>query len=137
MDNSIQSPLTTNKPKDKTDVPNERQISLDILVETLKGFNILTLQSTISDSADDHSDQNDAESDPKIDQVVATHTSDGNERKVTATDSTKVNSPHKLLTNRKIPSNIPAVIPAVKQMTADRVAISGRAFHAVCAVVGI
>ena len=97
----------------------------------MKGFNILTLQSTINDSTDYHSDKNDAKSDPKSDQVVATHTSDGNKRKVTATDTTKGNSPHKLLSNRLIPEIITAVIPPVNQTTADRVAVSGRTLHVV------
>ena len=130
-DTFIQSSVTTNTPREKTDVPHERRIYLDSLTETLKGFNRLTLQSTISVSADDHSDKNDAEIDPKSDQVVATHTSDGKKRKVTATDTTKGNSPYKLLTNRKIPAIIPSVIPLVNQMTADGVATSGRAFHEV------
>ena len=73
------------------------------------------LQSTINDSVDYHSNKNDAESDPKRDQVVATHTCDGNERKVTATDTNKGNYPHKLLTNQKIPEIIPAVTLPVNQ----------------------
>ena len=96
MDNFIQSPITTNTPRETIYVTNERRISLDSLKETLKGFNTLTLQSTISNSADDHSEKNDA----KSDQVVATYTGDGNERKIIATDTTKRNSSHKLLTNR-------------------------------------
>ena len=73
---------------------------MDSLTETLKGFNILTLQSTINDSADDHSNKNVLESDPKIDQLVAIHASDEKKRKTTDTDTTKGNSPQKLLTNR-------------------------------------
>ena len=76
MDNFIQSPVMTNTPRRKTEFPNERRISLDKLEETLKGFNRLTLQSTINDYADYHSDKNDAERDPKSYHVVATHTSD-------------------------------------------------------------
>ena len=78
--------------------------------------------------------KNDAKSDPRSDQVVDTHTSDGNERKVTATDTTKGNSPHKLLTNQEIPAIIPAIIPLVNQTTADTFAISGSSLHAVHAV---
>ena len=78
MDNFIQSPVTTNTPIEKTKVPNERRISSDSLAETIKLFNRLMLQSIINDYADYYSDKNDAESDPKTDQVVATHTSDGN-----------------------------------------------------------
>ena len=76
MDTFIQSPVTTNTPRKKTDVPNERRISSDILAETIKIFNILTLQSTTNNYADDYSDKNDAEIDPKRDQLVATQTSD-------------------------------------------------------------
>ena len=43
-DTFIQPPVTTNTPREKTDVANERQISSDSLTETLKGFNRLTLQ---------------------------------------------------------------------------------------------
>ena len=46
----IQSPVTTNTPRNKIDVSIERSISSDSLTETLKGFNRLTLQSTIIDS---------------------------------------------------------------------------------------
>ena len=99
-DNLIQPPVTTNAPREKTDVANERQISSDILTETIKGFNRLTLQSTINDSADDHSNKNFAKSDPKSDPLVTTHTSDRKERKITDTDTTNGNSPHTLLTNR-------------------------------------
>ena len=79
-DNFIQPPVTTNTPRKKTDVADERKISSDSLAETIKLFYILTLQSTINDSADYHSDKNNAKSHPKINQVVATHTSDGKER---------------------------------------------------------
>ena len=89
----------------------------------ITGFNRLTLQSTINDSAENHSNQNDAESDPKSDQLVATHTSDGKERKMTDTDTTKVNSPHKLLTSREISVIIPVVIPLVKKTTVDGIAV--------------
>ena len=53
-DTFIQPPVTTNTPRDKIDVENERRIYSDSLTETLKGFNILTLQSKINDSTDDH-----------------------------------------------------------------------------------
>ena len=64
-----------------------------ILEETLKGFKILTLHSTIKYSAYYNSDEDDTESDPKIDPLVATHTSDGNKRKLTDTDTTNINYP--------------------------------------------
>ena len=41
-----------------------------------------------------------AESDPKSDPLVDTHTSDGKKGKITDTDTTKGNYPHKLLTNK-------------------------------------
>ena len=59
------------------------------------------------------------------------HTGNGNKRKVAATDNTKGNSPHKLLTNQTIPKIITAAMPPVNQTTADGSAKSGRTFHAV------
>ena len=126
-----QSPIMNNTKGEIADVTSERQISSDILAETIKVFNRLTLLSTIKDSADYHSEKNDAERDTKSDQVVATHTSDGKKRKVTDTDATNVNFPHKLLINRIIPDIIPVVIPPVHQTTADGVAASGETLHAV------
>ena len=130
----IQSPVTTNTPRKKIDVPNGGRISLESLTETTKGFNRLTLQPTINDSSYYNSDKDDAKSNPKRNQVVGTDTSDGNERKVTATDTTKGNSAHKLITNQKIPAVILAVIPPVNQTNADGVATSGSNLHAVHAV---
>ena len=63
--------------------------------------------------------------------MVATHTSEGKERKVTDTDTTKGNSPHKLSINRLIPEITPVVITLVNQTTADGVAASGGTLHAV------
>ena len=60
-DTFIQPPVTTNAPREKTDVSKERQISSESLTETIKGFNRLTLQSKINNSADDHSNKNVAE----------------------------------------------------------------------------
>ena len=91
----------------------------------------MPLQSKINNSADNHSDKYDAKSDPKSDQVVATHISDGKEIKVTDTDTTKGNSPHKLLINRIIPEINPVVILTVNQTTVDRVAASGGTLHEV------
>ena len=107
---------------------------MDSLVETLKLFNRLTLQSTINDFEDDHSNKNVAESNPKSYQLVATHTSDGKKIKITDTDTTKVNSPHKLLTNREIPDIIQVAILSFNQTTVDGVDTSERALHAVCAI---
>ena len=99
-DTFIQPPVTTNTQRDKTKVANERRISLGSLTEMLKGFNRLTLQSTINDSADDHYNKNVAKGDQKSDPLVDTHTSDGKKEKIADTDTTKGNSAHKLLTNR-------------------------------------
>ena len=44
----------------------------------MKVFKLLTLQSTINNSEYYNSEENVAESDPKSDPLVATHTSDGN-----------------------------------------------------------
>ena len=70
------------------------------LTEMLKGFNTLTLQSTIKDSADDHSDKNVTKSYQKSDPLVDTHTSDRKKEEIADTDTSKGNSAHKLLTNR-------------------------------------
>ena len=84
----IQTPITTNTPREKTDVENERRISSDSLIETIKGFNKLTLDSTINNSADDPLKKI-AKRDPKRDALVATHTSDVNERKLLILTLTK------------------------------------------------
>ena len=48
MDNFCrQSPVTTNTQGEIANVTNERRIYLDILAETIKLFNGLTIQSTI------------------------------------------------------------------------------------------
>ena len=70
---------------------SERGNTLGALAETLKG---LTLDSTIKDYAYYNSDEDDTEGDPKIDPLVATHTSERKERKATDTDTTNGN-PHK------------------------------------------
>ena len=57
------------------------------MAKTINGFNELTIQSTINDSAYYDSEEYDAESDPNSDPKVSTYT-------------TKRNYPHKLLTNR-------------------------------------
>ena len=38
-DTFVQPPVTTNAPREKKDVENERRIALEILTETIKGFN--------------------------------------------------------------------------------------------------
>ena len=77
----------------------------------------MTLQSTINVSTDDHSNKHVAKNDPKSNQLVYTHTRSGKEGKITDTDSTKGNYPHKLLTNREIPAIIQGIIPPVNQTT--------------------
>ena len=99
-DTLIQPPVTTNTPRTKIHVANERRISSESLTEMLEGFNRLTLQSTINNSADDHSNKNVAKSDQKSDPLVNNHTSDGKKEKIADTDTTKGNSARKLLTNR-------------------------------------
>ena len=74
MDNFCHSPVITNAKKN-TNVTNDRRIASDILEETINGFKGLTLQSTINSSPYYNSDKDEAESDLKNDQLVATHTS--------------------------------------------------------------
>ena len=88
------SPVTTNTQGEISNVTNERRISSDILAETIKVFNGLTIQSTINDSEYYGSEEDDAAINPNRDPKVATHTSDGKKRKVTDTDTTNRNSPH-------------------------------------------
>ena len=45
METFIHPPVTTNTPRNKTYFENERQISLESLIEKIKGFNKLTLDS--------------------------------------------------------------------------------------------
>ena len=113
MDTFIQYPVMTNTQRNIANVPNERRISSDILTETIKLFKGLTLQSKINNSAYYNSEEDDTESDPNSDPKVDTHTSDGNKRKVTDTDTTNGNYPHKLLINRLTPEIIPVVIPPI------------------------
>ena len=113
IDTFIHSLALTNTPRNVANVPNERQISSDILEETIKGFKGLMLQSTINYYAYYHSEKKDAGSDPKLDQAVVTHTSDENKIKFTDTDTTNGNYQHKLLINRFIPEIIPVVIPKI------------------------
>ena len=90
MDTFCHSPVTTNTQGENANTifTSERRITLGIVAETLK---VLTLHSKIKDSAYYNSDKDDAESDPKSDPLVATHTSDRKKRKVTDTDTTNGN----------------------------------------------
>ena len=54
-----QSPITTITQEEIVNVTNERLISLDILEETIKVFNGLTIQSTINGSVDYNSEEYD------------------------------------------------------------------------------
>ena len=60
------SPVTSNKQRKNANKTNERRIYSNILAETLKVFNKLTIQSTINNSAYYDSEEDDNESDPKI-----------------------------------------------------------------------
>ena len=66
MDTFCQSPVTTNLQRKNANIPNERRIASDILSETLKEFKRFTLHSKINNSAYYNSDEDDAESAPKI-----------------------------------------------------------------------
>ena len=99
---------------------------MDILVETIKVFNELTIKSTINDSAYYYSEEDDAESDPYRDSKLATHTSDGKKIKVSDTDTTNINSPHKLL----IKQLIPVSIPSIDQTIAEDATESEETLHA-------
>ena len=63
----------------------------------------MTLHSTINNSKYYDSDEDDAESDPKSDPLVATHTIDRKKRKATDIYTTNGNSPQKLFVNWTIP----------------------------------
>ena len=68
--------------------------------------------------------------DPKIDSLVATRTSEVNERKITDIDTTNGNSPHKLILNRLIPKIIPGVISPIDQTITEDVAGIGETLDA-------
>ena len=84
-DTFIHPPGTTNTPRDKIDVENEGRISSDSLTEMIKELNKLAFDSKINYSADDHSNKNVAESNPKSGTFVATHTSARNGGKLIMT----------------------------------------------------
>ena len=54
---------------------------MDILAETIKGFNGFTAQSTINNSAYYNSEEDDTESEPNRNPKVATYTSEVKKRK--------------------------------------------------------
>ena len=82
--------------------------------------------STINSSEYYNSYKDDAESDAQINQLVATHTSNRNKRKVTDTDTSNENSQQKLLIKRTIPVIIQSIDPPI----ADGVAASRETLHA-------
>ena len=57
--------------------------------------------------------------------LIATHTSGGN----STTNTTNLNSQHKLLVNREIPAIVQYIIPPVHQATGDEVSTSGGDLH--------
>ena len=124
------SSIRTNTQRNNANVTNKRRISLDILAETIKIFNGLTLQSPINDSTYYISDKDDREGDLKSDQLVATHTRDGKKRKVTDNGTTNRNSSHLLLINRIIPETIPVIIPSIDPSIEDGVTASRGSLHA-------
>ena len=117
---SVHSIISPSK-EDKS-VTNERQIASDILKETIKYFHGVMIQSTIRNSAYYDSEEHDAVSDPKSDSLVATSTSNGNKRKITDTDTTNGNSPHRLISNQIIPKIIPGAIYPIDQTIMEYVA---------------
>ena len=111
MDTFFQSLVTTNIQAKIANIPNSRWISSDILAETIKGFKVLTIDSTINDSEYYHSEEDDEESDPNSDPKVDTHSSDGKKIRVTDIDTTNGNYPQYLLINQLILEIIPVIIP--------------------------
>ena len=108
MDTFCQSPFITNTQGENVNAvfTIETQNTSDMLAETPK---VLTIDSTINNSAYYNSDEDDAEGDPKIDPKVATHTSDGKKIKVADTETTNGNSPQKILINRTLLMIIPPI----------------------------
>ena len=92
MDTYCQFPVTTNTQGDNANAifTSKRRNTLDMLVETLK---LLTVDSTINDSAYYNSEEDDVEIDPKIDPLVATRTSDGKKNSLILTLLNEI--PHK------------------------------------------
>ena len=90
-----------------------------IVAETIKVFNGLTLPSTINNYRYYNSDKDDAESDPKSVQLVATRTNDGKRKKVTDTGTNNENYPQKLLISRTIPVIIPPIDPPIVDGVAE------------------
>ena len=130
-----QSPITTNTQGKIANVPNERQIYANVLSETIIGFRILTLDSTMNSSEYYHSEENDAENDPNRYPKVATHSSDRKKIKVTDTDTTNENSPHKLLINWIIQEIILVEILLIEQTISEDGAEIGEILHVYCTII--
>ena len=126
MNTLCQYPVTNNIQIKNAKVPNKKQITSDILEEKIKGFKGLTLHSIINNSTYDNSDKDDAERDPKIDQLISNHTGDRKKIKITDTDTTNINFSQKLLINQTIPVIIPPTDPPI----VDGVAASRGSLHA-------
>ena len=94
----------------------------------------MMFQSTINDYAYYNSYEYDAESDSNSDPLVPTQTSDRKKIKVTDTDTTNGNSPHKILINRIIPETISVIASPINQMTKDGVAASGGTLYGGCTI---
>ena len=75
-----------------------------MLAERLK---VLTLDSTINDSAYYNSEEDDVEIDPKSDPLVAIHTNDGKKRKVSDTDTTNGGLSTKIIDQPDPPNDHP------------------------------
>ena len=79
----------------------------------------MTLQSKINDSAYNHSEEDDAESDPNSDPKIANHTSDRKKIKFTDTATNNGNYPQKLLINWTLPMIIVPIDPKIADGVAD------------------
>ena len=88
-------------------VTSERQNALDILTETINGFNELTILSTINNSEEDNT-----EIDPNRDPKVASYNK--NEY-----------SPHKSILNWFIPKIIPGAIRPIDQTITEDLVVIG------------
>ena len=117
-DNFCQTPVTPNTHGEDANVilTSERLNNSDSLEETLKGL-------TSNDSGYYNSDKNGAEDNPTRDPKVATHTSDGNKRKVT--DNSNGNLQQKSLINH----NLLTITMTIDPQVLDRVATCGGTPH--------
>ena len=89
------------------------------MIETIKGFKGLNIQSRMNYSEYYNSKEDGAESNQNRYPKVDTHTSDGKKRKVTDNDNTNGNSSRELLINRLIPEIIAIAIPPIHHIIAE------------------